>query len=174
MYFFFFTENKNSSFTPASSYIVLNTESSYVWYGRLGHMNLRSIQKLTNNLVSKLKIDPRNPTLRFVPKLNSLGNLLNLFLIEIRTQILELKHSGVCNSNREPTRGESHYFVTFKNDYSKCCYIYLLKIKDEVINKFKAFKVDTENQLWKRNKIIQSDREGEYTLNELNLYCEEY
>ena len=54
-------------------------------------------------------------------------------------------HSNICDSNRGPTDGGSHYFVTFIDDFSKFCYIYLLKIKNEALNKFKVYKVEAEN-----------------------------
>ncbi len=77
-----FIDSKNSSFTSStSSTIVLNIESCDIWYARLGHVNLKSILKLTNlNFVPKLKIDSKSNVI-FVPKLNNLENLLNLFLI---------------------------------------------------------------------------------------------
>ena len=66
--------------------------------------------------------------------------------ISIRNiQKLELIHSAVCNSNRRPTRGGHQYFVTFINDFSEYHYTYILKTKDEVLNKFKVYKVEIKN-----------------------------
>ena len=53
------------------------------------------------------------------------------------------------------------------------CYIYLIKTKDEVFEKFKFYKVEVENQLDKQIKILRSDRGGEYTSYSLNSFCEE-
>ena len=93
--------------------------------------------------------------------------------IERNTQLLDLIHSDVCESSRPPTRGGSKYFVTFIDDCSRFCYIYLIKTKDEVFEKFKFYKVEVENQLDKRIKILRSDRGGEYTSYSLNSFCEE-
>ena len=41
-------------------------------------------------------------------------------------------------------------------------YLYLLKSKDEVINKFILYKNEVENQLNKKIKKLRSDRGGEY------------
>ena len=50
--------------------------------------------------------------------------------------------------------------MTFIDDYSRYCYTYLLKSKDEVLDMFKVYKVESENQLDKRIKILRSDRGG--------------
>ncbi|GJV53310.1 pol polyprotein [Tanacetum coccineum] len=42
------------------------------------------------------------------------------------------------------------------------CYVYLLKSKDEAIDKFVLYKTEVENQLGKKIKVVRSDRGGEY------------
>ena len=39
------------------------------------------------------------------------------------------------------------YFITFINDYSKYCYVYLLHRKFEVFDKFKEFSAKAKKQL---------------------------
>ena len=63
--------------------------------------------------------------------------------------------------------------MTFIDDCSKYSHLYLIKTKDEVINKFKIRKEEVENQIEKKIKIFRSDRGGEYTSNELKHFCEE-
>ena len=48
------------------------------------------------------------------------------------------------------------------DDSTKYCYIYLLKSKDEAIEKFVLYKNEVENQLNKKIKVLRSDRGGEY------------
>nr|GFB36417.1 60S ribosomal protein L23a [Tanacetum cinerariifolium] len=43
-------------------------------------------------------------------------------------------------------------------DCTKYCYVYLLKSKDEAIDKFVLYKTEVENQLGKRIKVVRSDR----------------
>ncbi|GJR63969.1 zinc finger, CCHC-type containing protein [Tanacetum coccineum] len=54
------------------------------------------------------------------------------------------------------------YVVTFIDDASRICYVYLLHIKDEALDKFKVFK--TEDGLQQRSliKSFRTDRGGEY------------
>ncbi|KAI5322517.1 hypothetical protein L3X38_031589 [Prunus dulcis] len=51
---------------------------------------------------------------------------------------------------------------------------YLIKTKDEVFNKLKICKNEVEKQLEKKIKRFRSDRGGEYTSNELGVFCEEH
>nr|GFA27574.1 hypothetical protein [Tanacetum cinerariifolium] len=61
-----------------------------------------------------------------------------------------------------PTKGGNKYFITFIDDCTKYCYVYLLKSKDGVIDKFVLYKTKVENQLGKKIKVVRSDRVCEY------------
>ncbi|GJR99732.1 zinc finger, CCHC-type containing protein [Tanacetum coccineum] len=54
------------------------------------------------------------------------------------------------------------YFMTFIDDASRFCYVYLLHIKDEALDKFKVFKTEVELQQGSLIKRIRTDRGGEY------------
>ena len=54
--------------------------------------------------------------------------------------------------------------LPFIDDSIKYCYVYLLKSKDEAIEKFVLYKNEVENQLNKKIKVLRSDRGGEYEL----------
>ena len=53
-------------------------------------------------------------------------------------------------------------FITFTDDYSRFGYIYPIIERSEVLDKFKIFKAEVENQHDKRIKIVRSDCGGEY------------
>ena len=61
-----------------------------------------------------------------------------------------------------PSRGGKKYFITFIDDCTRFCYVYLFNSKDEAIDAFKQYKNEVENQLNLKIKMIQSDRGGEY------------
>ena len=42
--------------------------------------------------------------------------------------------------------GRNRYFVTFVDDYSRCCTVYFLKTGDEVGDKFKLFERRVANE----------------------------
>ena len=66
------------------------------------------------------------------------------------------------------------YYVSFIDDYSHETWIYLLKSKDEVFEKFKEFKSLVENISEKKIKILRSDNGGEFTSNEFKDFYMEF
>lgn len=68
----------------------------------------------------------------------------------------------MCDLKFVQTRGGNKYFITFVDDSTKYCYVYLLKSKDEVLEKFILYKNEVENQLNKKIKVLRSDQRSEY------------
>ncbi|GKE26616.1 retrovirus-related pol polyprotein from transposon TNT 1-94, partial [Tanacetum coccineum] len=73
-------------------------------------------------------------------------------------------HTKICDLKSLPTKGGNKYFITFIDDCTKYCYVYLLKSKDEAIDKFVLYKTEVENQLGKKIKVVRSERGGEAIL----------
>ena len=65
------------------------------------------------------------------------------------------------------------YCASFIDDYSRKTWIYFLKKKDEVFERFKEFKGLVENLSEKKIKIRRSNNGGEFTSNEFNDFCKE-
>jgi len=59
--------------------------------------------------------------------------------------------------------GGSRYILSFIDDFSRKCFLYFLKTKDEVFSKFKEFKAEVELETGLQIKILRSDNGGEYT-----------
>jgi hypothetical protein len=59
--------------------------------------------------------------------------------------VLELIHSDVCGPMPSSSISRYVYYVSFIDDYSRKTWIYFLKTKDEVFNKFNEFKALIEN-----------------------------
>ena len=59
--------------------------------------------------------------------------------------ILELVHSDVFGLVKVPSLGKSMYYVSFIDDFSRNTWIYFLKKKSEVFDRFKEFKALMEN-----------------------------
>ena len=62
------------------------------------------------------------------------------------------------------------YFVTFIDDYSIKLWVYDLKSKDQVLEKFKEFHASVERQSGKKLKCIRTDNGGEYC-GPFDIYC---
>ena len=65
------------------------------------------------------------------------------------------------------------YYVSFIDDFSRKTWIYFMKNKDEVFNKFKEFKSLIENHTEKKIKTFRSDNGGEFTSNEFKALCKD-
>jgi transposase InsO family protein len=65
------------------------------------------------------------------------------------------------------------YYVSFIDDYSRKTWVYFLKSKDEVFDKFKEFKPLIENLSERKIKILKSDNGGEYTSKEFVNFCKD-
>jgi transposase InsO family protein len=72
------------------------------------------------------------------------------------------------------TKGGKIYFMTFIDDCTRFFYVYLLKTKDEVLNYFKTYKAEAENQLERKIKRLRSDRGGEYFFNAFDEFYVEH
>ena len=59
-------------------------------------------------------------------------------------KILELVHSDVFGSVSVPSLGKSVYYVSFIDDFSRNTWIYFLRKKSEVFDRFKEFKALVE------------------------------
>ena len=141
----------------ASSYVL---ESSNIWHARLGHVNYKSIKKLMNMGLlpnfdcpsEKCQVCVESKFSK--PPFHSVNNRVS--------EPLDLMHTDICDMKSIPPRGGNKYFITFIDDCSRYCYVYLLSSKDEAVNAFKTYKAEVETQLNKKIKIIRSDRGGEY------------
>ena len=140
--------NKNTS----SAYML---ESSNVSHGRLGHVNFDILRKLMNlELLPEFNIDANHKCEICVESKLTRASFHN---IERSTEPLELIHSDTCDLKYVQTRGGKKYFVTFIDDCTRYCYVYLLRSKDEALKKFMHYKNEVENQLGRKIKAIRSD-----------------
>nr|GEU98559.1 zinc finger, CCHC-type [Tanacetum cinerariifolium] len=82
--------------------------------------------------------------------------------VKRKTKVLELIHSDLCDLHATPSLGNKKYFVTFIDDASRFCYVYLLHSKDKALDKLKVFKTKVELQQESLIKRLGTDRGGEY------------
>ena len=64
------------------------------------------------------------------------------------------------------------YFMILVDDFSRMMWVAFLKEKFEAFDKFKIFKNRVENESNMKIKCLRSDRGGEFTSNEFNIFCE--
>ncbi|GJU25980.1 retrotransposon protein, putative, ty1-copia subclass [Tanacetum coccineum] len=146
-----------------------SNDSTYLWHYRLAHINKKHIKRLQQEGLLKSINDES-----FDQCVSCLSGKMTRksfpHRLERATDLLGIIHTDVCGPLRHVSRQGASYFITFKDDYSRYGYVYLLKYKHEVFETFKVFKNEVENQLKKTIKAIRSDRGGEYISQEFKDY----
>ncbi|KAJ9553005.1 hypothetical protein OSB04_017050 [Centaurea solstitialis] len=107
-----------------------NTVDSVLWHARLSHVNFKSIKEMSKEALIP-SFDMISEKCKTCMSEKSLGNL---FLMQYK------------------------YIVTFIDDASRFCYVYLLHTKDEALGRFKVYKTEVELQMSSFIKCLRTDR----------------
>ena len=129
---------------------VVDEKSLSLWHLRFGHLNLDDVKKLSSqNMVEGMPDVVLKPVdadcegcalgkqTRYPFPKNPSGKRT--------TEVLELVHSDVCGPMSVPSVGGSSYYVTFIDDFTNFVWVYPLKKKSEVFQKFTEFLALAEN-----------------------------
>ncbi|GJX99431.1 zinc finger, CCHC-type containing protein [Tanacetum coccineum] len=92
----------------------------------------------------------------------STSKLNDSILWHARLGHVHFKRIDLRDLHATPSLGNKKYFVTFIDDASRFCYVYLLHSKDEALDKFKVFKTEVELQQGYLIKRFRTNRGGEY------------
>ena len=93
---------------------------------------------------------------------------------EIRsTRKLQLVHSDVCGPMQTRSIEGAKYFVMFIDDYTRCCTVYFMKHKSEVLDKLKEFEATTTNDSGRAIGTLRTDNGGEYLSSAFQNYLKE-
>eukprot|EP00253_Pinus_taeda_P005116 PITA_05116 len=150
-------------------------DENWLWHLRFGHLNFGGL-----NLLHRKKMVRGLP---LIQKPDSLceGCILGKQHKEsfpagksIRAKApLEIVHSDVCGSMQVPSLGGNRYVLTFIDDYTRKTWVYMLKEKSEVFEKFRHFKTLVEKQCGHYIKVLFTDRGGEYISQDFLRFCRE-
>ena len=80
-------------------------------------------------------------------------------------------HNDVFGPVSVPSLGKYLYYVSFIDEFSRNTWIYFLRRKYEVFDRFKEFNDLVENQKEKRIKVLRTDNGGEFYGNEFEELC---
>jgi hypothetical protein len=83
---------------------------------------------------------------------------------------LKLVHIDVCGPLETSFSG-CKYFLLFVDDFRRITWVYFLKQKLEVFEKFKIFRQLVENKVKEKIGTLRKDNGGEFTSNEFKTYC---
>lgn len=146
-----------------------------VWHERLGHVGGRAlVEMVKSGLVDGVKIKKIE---KFFCEPCQLGKSHRLpFKKEQEdrnTKPGELIHMDVCGKIQVESLGGANYYVTFIDDAINFCYVYFIKHKDDVFEKFKIFQSIVANKFGTNIKNVRSDSGTEYKNTKMRTYLEE-
>lgn len=149
-------------------------DQAWLWHGRLGHINFHSLKLLTDKEMAK-----------GVPTIVHLDQVCRACLASKQTKTpyprvakwraqkkLELIHVDLCGPITPSTAGGNRYFMLLIDDYTRWCYVYVLKTKDQALEAFMKFKAEVENVTGEKIKVLRSDRGGEFLAAAFREECE--
>ncbi|XP_012849888.1 PREDICTED: retrovirus-related Pol polyprotein from transposon TNT 1-94 [Erythranthe guttata] len=158
----------------SASMNVVQNDLSELWHKGLGHMSnkwlsiLHKNQYFGNDKVSSVTLCDScilgKQTHVLFPEYPS-PNLSRC------TEILEYIHADVWGPTSVPTYGGNRYFLSIIDDYSRKVFVFLLKQKSDVFDKFKTWKTLIENQTGKRIKTLRTDNGIEFCNLEFDNLC---
>lgn len=147
--------------TPSKHVLSVVKTSTDRWYGRLGHPTFATVHRILRD--NSLPFES-NKALAHVCDACQQAKSRQLPFpksVSVSKAPLELVFSDVWGP--APTSvGRHDYYVSFIDDYSKFTWIYLIKHKSEVFQKFRDFQAHAERLLNCKILSMQTDWGGEY------------
>src|SRR4051812_48430507 len=144
-------------------------DTTRLWHMRLGHISERGLQLLHQkgalSGIKSCKLD--------LCEFCILGRQRRVSFStseHMSKGLLDLIHTDVWGPSPVASVGGAKYFVTFIADFSRKVWIFFLKHKSEVFQKFKEWRTMVENQRGRKVKTLRSDNGGEYTSTEFKEY----
>ncbi|KAH9655442.1 hypothetical protein KPL70_022326 [Citrus sinensis] len=147
-----------------------NTDKTRLWHLRLGHIGVRGLKELDKQgLLEGDKIGD----LEFCESC-VLGNATRASFnrsIHNSNNKLEYVHSNLRGPAQQVSLGGNSYFLSIIDDYSRMVWVYTLKSKDQVFEKFFEWKNLVENQCDKKVKKLKIDNGLEFCKQRFDSFC---
>jgi hypothetical protein len=138
-------DNFGSSTLP-SVFVAHSDDLSKLWHERYGHLNYRSLQQLCKQkMVTGLPlVSCRDGVCSGCVLDKHHRDSFEKHASWHASGPLQLVHSDLCGPLPSASFSGYKYFLTFIDDYSRRTWVYFLKLKSEVFNKFLAYKAFVE------------------------------
>ena len=143
-----------------------------IWHKRFGHLGIGSLQKLAREkLADGFDFDPTKK-LTFCESCPQGKQHRTKFTSSSRRaeEPLDLVHSDLCGKMNEKSLSGAEYFLSFIDDKTRYAWVYFLKSKDQVFEKFLVWKAMVEKSTGRKLKAIRTDNGGEFTSKEFEAH----
>ena len=142
--------------------IMIESSSFYLWHSRLGHVSASHLKYLVfTRKLGDLQTydisdcgDCKLEKFSVLPFNKSISYSLAPF---------DLVHYDVWGLSPITTRGGSRYYVSFIDDYTRYCWVYLMKRRSDFFDIDKTFHTFVKTQHSAVIKCFRCDLGGEYT-----------
>ena len=143
-----------------------------IWHKRFGHLGVSSLQRLSHDrLVDGFDYDASQQLTFCETCPQGKQHRTKFPSSDWRAgELLGLVHSDVCGKMNEKSLGGAEYFLSFIDDKTRYVWVYFLRTKGEVYEKFLEWKAMVELATEKRLKAIRTDNGGEYTSRKFQEY----
>ena len=147
-----------------------NLNKTLMWHMRLGHMSERGMKILEKQGV--LGDDKMGPV-EFceVCVLGKSSRTSFKTAVHKTKGTLDYIHSDLWGLAQTTSLGGAKYFLSLIDDYSRMVWVYILKSKTEVFEKFKQWKALVETQTCRKVKRLRTDNGLEFCNQLFNDFC---
>ena len=143
-----------------------------IWHKRFGHLGVGSLLKLAREgLADGFDFDASRK-LTFC-EMCPLGKQHRTKFPSSSTRAdepLDLVHSDLCGKMNVKSESGAEYFLSFIDDKTRYVWVYILRRKDQVFEKFREWKTMIEKSTGRKLKAIRTDNGGEFTSREFESY----
>jgi hypothetical protein len=164
-------DNFGSSSFP-SVFVAHSDDLNTLWHERFGHLNYRSLHQLCNQqMVTGLSL------------VSCIDGVCSSCVLDKHhwdsfdkcaswhaSSPLQLVHSDMCGPLSSPCFYGCKYLLTFIDEFSRRTWVYFLKIKSEVFDKFLAYKALVEKQSRHQIQMLITHNGGKYVNNNFTSY----
>ena len=144
-----------------------------IWHQRFGHLGARNLQRLAKHgKVDGFDFDAMKQ-IKFCESCVKGKHHRSNFPTsggKRSEEPLGLVHSDLCEKMSSKSLSWAEYFLTFIDDKTRYVWVFILKQKDQVFEKFLEWKALVEKSTGRNLKALRTDNGGEYTSAEFEAY----
>ncbi|KAH9801739.1 Integrase catalytic domain-containing protein [Citrus sinensis] len=174
-------EKKNGLYVLIGSSVPTNAvmtaesdiDKTKLWHLRLAHMSMKGLQELEKQ------------GLLYGDKMGSLNFCENCVFgkahrakfpkgVHRSKHVLDYVHTDLWGPAQLSSLLGGKYFMTLIDDHSRKVWLYILKTKDQFVEKFKVWKALVENQSGRKLKALRTDNGLEFCNREFETFCQKH
>jgi hypothetical protein len=147
------------SVVVSQSFFSVNKNDPLLWHARLGHPNFMYLKKMYPNLFINKDISSIQCEICELAK----HHRTSFPVVPYKpSHPFSLIHSDLWGPSRIPNRTNKKYFISFIDDHTRTCWVYLLKDKMEVREVFIQFYSMVNTQFSAKIQVLRTDNGTEY------------